>query len=440
MTDIYAKHLSDMVKIPTISNADPSNMDFCQFDKLRSYLEKSYPVIHERMERKVIGRANLLFKFKAKNPEKLPLLLMAHQDVVPEGEHAKWKYPPFSGEIAEGCVWGRGSIDCKSVILSELEALEALLSRGFEPKFDVYLAFSENEEVQTSQKGAQQMVDFLLSSDVRLGCVIDEGGYIEHGEKYGCGGYISTVFLGEKAVQDYEIYKECAGGHSMTPGPGTALGAVAKAIVAIEANPMPYRLVEVVARQLKELSKSLSAPKSAIYANPEENWEKLTVMAKDDKELDSLLHSTSAVTMAFGSPQSNILPDRASAIMNCRVLEGDTSESLLERFKSLIPKDVQIRLLIGEESRKATSPDCREYQLIEKTLKKLYGAETIVVPALLAGGTDSRYFTKVCGSVFRFSGYLKDGRWGNPHQVNERIPYDALKSSVGFFTELILNY
>lgn len=440
MNDFYAEHLSEMVRTVTVSNADSSKVDFTQFDKLHSYLERTYPLIHSTMEKTRIGRANLLFKLKCASPKKSPLLLMGHQDVVPAGDAGKWKYPPFSGHIAEGYVWGRGAIDCKSVLLAELEAVEAMLASGFKPDFDLYLAYSDNEEVQVKDKGAPMIVEHLALNGVKLGCVVDEGGALKSGKERGYDGYICSVYLGEKSIQDYEVYKECEGGHSMAPGAGTALGAVAKAIVAIEEHPMPYRLTALVESQLKASAASFSGNKRVVFSNPRENFEKLSILAKEDKELDALLHTTSAFTMASASTQSNVLPTRASAIVNCRILEGDSARSILERFKSLIPQDVCVRPLMGDVSSKATSTQSREFQLIESIVKKLYGPNTLVVPSLLAGGTDSRYYSGLCDNVFRFSGYLKDDRWGSAHSLNERIPCDALESGVRFFTELLHKY
>lgn len=436
----YVKHLQGMVQIPTLSSSDPEKVDFSKFDEFHAYLEKTYPLIHQKMEKKVIGRANLLFKWTGRKSDKLPVLLMAHQDVVPEGDHAKWIHPPYSGEIADGCIWGRGSTDCKCVILGEMEAVEELLEEGFEPDFDIYLAFAQNEEVMVPDKGAQATVEYLKSQGVQLGCVFDEGTGVASGASMGYDGYVCRVELGEKAFHDYEIYKECAGGHSMEPGQGTALGSVARAIAAIEANPLPYRLTDTVENQLIALSKCMTGEEAEIYGNPRANWEKLTALAKKDKKLDSLLHTTCAVTMASGSAQSNILPERASAIMNCRVLEGDTADSLLAHFRSVIPEDVSVRLVFGMDPEPASPISGRPYQLIEEIAKAAYGEKVLMVPGLLAGGTDSRFYPPICENVFRHSGFLRDERWGAAHQVNEKIPCDALETGVKFYRELLLRY
>lgn len=440
MNEMYVKHLQGMVQIPTISNADDSKIDFESFDRFHKYLEEIYPNIHKTMEKKVIGPASLLYKWTGKKSDKLPVLLMGHQDVVPEGDHAKWTHPPYAAEIADGCIWGRGTTDCKCVILAEMETVEALIGEGFQPDYDIYLAYAYNEEVQAPVKGARQIVEYLASQGVKLGCVFDEGSGITSGASMGYDGYVCGVELGEKAYHDYEIYQDCAGGHSMEPGQGTALGAVAKAIVALEANPFPYRLTDIVENQLKAMSKCMTGEKAAIYGDPKGHWDELCALAKEDKKLDSLLHTTCAVTMASGSQQSNILPEHASAIMNCRVLQGDTSASLLEHFKKVIPEDVDVRLVLGEDPEPATSVDGRPYKLIEEIAKDLYGENTLLIPGLLAGGTDSRFYSAICDNVFRHTGYFRDERWGAAHKADEKIPCDCLESSMKFYRELLLRY
>ena len=440
MNEIYVKHLQGMVQIPTLSSSDMEKMDFSQFEKFHNYLAECYPVLHEKMEKKIIGRAGLLYKLEGTKSDKLPVLLMAHQDVVPEGDHAKWHHPPYSGEIADGCIWGRGSTDCKCVIMAEMEAVEALLKEGFMPDYDLYLAYGYNEEVQAKEKSAREIVAYLAEQGVKLGCVFDEGSGVSDGSSMGFNGYVCNVELGEKAFQDYEIYKDSPGGHSMHPGQGTALGSVARAVVAIEANPFPYRLTEIVENQLKALAQCMTGEKAEIYADPKGNFEKLCALAKEDKQLDALLHTTCAVTMASGSQQSNILPEHASMIMNCRVLQGDTEESMMAHFRSIIPEDVCIRRIVGEDPAPASPVDGRPFKLIGEIAKTLYGENTLVIPGLLAGGTDSRFYSAICDNVFRYAGFFKDNRWGPAHQVNECIPCDVLESGVKFYRELLLRY
>ena len=440
-TQKYIEHLQAMVRIPTVSHDDDSLTDYAAFDRLHACLEEMYPLVHRRMERISIGRAGLLFYLKSSHPSgKLPVLLMAHQDVVPEGPLEAWTHAPYSGDIADGCLWGRGSTDCKYLLMGELEAVESLLAEGFDPDYDLYLAFAHNEEVQSTEKGAALTVQYLQQQGVTLGAVFDEGSSMRRAEYEGKPFYLCQINLGEKAYQDYEIYCECAGGHSMAPGSGTGLGKVARAIVAIEETPLPYRLTDIVRSYLRAMAPFQPKPLGDWYAEPDRYFAQLCEAAKQDKTLDSLLHTTCAVTMASGSSQANLLPARASAIMNCRVLEGDTVESLLEHFRSLMPQGVQVRLLHGGDPSPVRSLGGRCLQLVEEIEQERSGGRSAIIPGLLAGGTDSRYYAPICENVFRYSGYLRDERWGLPHAVNERIPCDSLHQGVDFFRAFLTRY
>lgn len=439
--ELYAQHLSGMVKFPTRSYPDDSLVDYSIFEAFHKYLEKTYPLIHQKFERKVIGRASLLYTWKTAKPGgKLPLMLIAHQDVVPEGDESKWTHPPYSGEIADGLVWGRGSCDCKGTMLAELEAVEAMIADGFEPEFDVYLGFGHNEEVQAPIKGAKQIVEYLKSQNVRLGAVFDEGSGVSKGDESGYDGYIVDIRLGEKGYHDFELYKDTDGGHSMMPGQGTALGAVARAIVAIEEHPLPYRLTELTESWLKALSKAQTGDKALIYANPREHWNELINLAKEDKKLDSMLHTTFATTMASGSNQSNVLPSHASAIVNVRVLQGDTAELVEKYIKSIIPEDVQVRHVIGEGPEPASKPGGQIYNMISTIEKDFYGDKVLIIPSLLAGGTDAKYYTEITDNVFRFTGLEHSEKAGGAHGIDERYDYSKTATSVRFYTELFHRY
>lgn len=436
----YVEHLQGLIRIPTVSNADEDKVNYDNFFLLHKYLEDTYPLIHKTMEKIVIGKASLLFHWSAKKPKKLPILLMAHQDVVPASDTAKWQHPPFAAEIADGCIWGRGTRDCKCVMLSELEALEKLIGEGFEPDYDIYLAYGHNEEVQAQSKGAPLIVDYLAAKGVRLGYVFDEGGSIKSGTDIGYDGYIIQIAMGEKAYVDYEIYQDSAGGHSMEPGSGTALGAVAKGIVAIEDHPLPYRLTPLVRKQLQAKGKYLADHTKKIFANPDKHWNEIAIIAKTDKKLDALLHTTMAVTMAYGSEQSNVLPSHAGAIVNCRLLQGDTVESIGEYISSILPAGVAVRHLVGNDPEPVPAITEETLNLLGTVLQKIYGSNIVLAPSLLAGGTDSHFFARISDNVFRFGGLLRDDRWGESHQVNEKIPCDVLESGVLFFELFLRNY
>ena len=437
---VYTEHLRRMVQCATISSPNDERTDFGEFAKLHELLHEFYPLIHERMELTVIGRASLLFHLPSKNSKKKPVLLMSHQDVVPVGDAGSWTYPPFSGEIADGCIWGRGSIDCKATMLAELEAVEELLRESFAPDYDLYIALGHNEEIVNIPEvsGAGQTAKYLRELGVRLGIVIDEGGHVRAG---GDGFEVAEISLAEKANVNFLLRAESEGGHSSRPGTrGTALGKIARAIVAVEKNPLPYRITPLVKSQLAATAELCPPKLKNIYTNPEEYFSRLTELAREDKNLDKLLRTTLAVTMASGSEQANVLPEIATATVNARLLQGDTVEGVKSYLESLMPNGVEVIPLAGRAPQSVPNVESRELNIVREVLRDIYGENILVIPSLMAGGTDSRFYADIADNVFRFSALYQTADYGEIHQVDERIPVNVLASGVEFFREFLRQY
>ena len=442
MTDEEARlaaHLQKFVQCKTVSNMNVDKYDWGEFEKLHAAFKAFYPHIFAEMEVEKVGRAGLQFCLKADHPVKKPLLLMAHQDVVETGDLSKWNFPPFEGQIIDGCLCGRGCTDCKVLCLSELEAVEALLAKGYRPDYDLYISLGYSEEVYLDNDvdGAELLVRNLEKKGVRLGAVIDEGGAMDIGPH---GELLARIGLQEKASVNYEIYMDTPGGHSCTPGHGTALGQIAQAIVNIEQHPFPYRLTPLAILQLKAQAPYVAAERQALYADPEGHWKELQELADSDKVLDAMFHTTVAFTMAAASAQPNVLPSRASAQVNVRILEGDTVQSVMDYFQALLPEGVKIRNICGPDPMPAAPVDSHLVKVTEKVLKDMYGDKVHIIPFLMLGCTDSRFYKRITDSQIMFGGLIKDGRWGAAHMVNEKLPVDALPKGVEFITRIIENY
>ena len=440
-TDLFVEHLRGMVQIPTVSSADPEKMDTPAFLKLHDYLEKTYPLVHKAMTKEVVGRAGLLYHMKGTGKSKsLPLMLIAHLDVVPEGDLSLWKHPPFSGEVADGFVWGRGSTDSKCNIQAYMDALELLLADGFKPDYDLYFGFGYNEEIMGGPEPAAQLIaDVLKKRGVQLGCLIDECGGIQKtadGKKYG------FIYTCEKGYADFEFLKQDSGGHSAIPTPHSALGEVCKAACILEDNPMPVKLTDIAVQQLEASAPFLTDPEIAkLCSDVRGNWDKLRPLLEADKIHNALIRTTTAVTMAQGSQQANVMPEKAWIIANNRMLPGQTLDDLWEHFRNILPETISIRLVKGSNPPPVQSVDTPAYKLIESIVREQHNVP--LIPCMLYGGTDSRYYCDLCPSrsVYRMTGLQWDPRWdGISHKVNERIPCDVLADNVDFYVRLLQRY
>jgi carboxypeptidase PM20D1 len=365
---------------------------------------------------------------------------MAHQDVVPEGDPALWKYPPYSGVVAEGKLWGRGTTDCKCNMMSILEAVEELLETGFQPDYDIYLSFGYNEEVMGGERpAAQEAMEILRDRGVTPGAVIDECGGVHKGNSNGYEGMIASIIIAEKGYADYEVFVEHRGGHSSVPPKDSAMKLLAQAVIAIEEHPFPYRITESVKANMQASAPLMEGEVGKLMEDVEGNWDKLLPYIEADPRLSAMFHTTAAVTMASGSEQANILPQRCSVTVNCRPLEGDTLESIQKYFESIVPEGVQVRLLKGGNPPKASKIHTRAYDLIQSISEETYPG-IVTIPGYMLGGTDSRYFSDISDSVYRFGSFLGTDEWGPAHAANECIPVDVLKGGPEFFVKFLTRY
>ena len=437
--DLYAAHLAGMVQCPTVSSVDPEKTRVPEFQKLHAYLETAYPLVHKTMTREILGKCALVYHWKGTGKSgKLPVLVCAHQDVVPEGDWNDWKYPPFSGHIDEdGVLWGRGCTDCKHVMQAELDAAEALIAEGFVPDYDIYMAFGYNEEIMGGPGAACQIIsDEFKARGLRFGLVLDEGGGVMN-----MGGRdVAMIFASEKGYADHEFTIRDAGGHASMPPEHNALGRLGNAMYLLESNPMEPKLTAPVIEMFKAQAAITPGPMGELFADPEGNWDKLREICVASRQLNTYVRTTTTPTMAKGSDQANILPESASIVTNSRLLPGETLDDLMAHFKKVLPEEVEVRLLKGHNPPAVSRTDIPAYHLLEKIVHEMHGDDVYVMPALVPGGTDSRYYCDLSDSVYRFIGGRGSAKSGGAHQVNEHIDTAVLASNVEFFVRVFQEY
>lgn len=438
--ELFTKHLQGMVQFPTVSSVDPDKINKQAFLDFHKYLEETYPLVHKTFDKAIVGRVGLLYHWKGTGKSKsLPLLLTAHQDVVPEGDHAMWKYPPYVGTLDEdGILWGRGVTDSKCNIQAYMDALELLIADGFVPDYDLYLAFGYNEEIMGGPEAAAGLiVEELKRRNVDLGLVIDECGGI--GEINGKP--VATIFPCEKGYGDFEFTMEDKGGHAASPGKHSSLGIIGKTACILEEKLFPQTLTEPVIKEFKARAPFTEGPLGMMYADPEKYWDMLKLICAEDRQLNALTRTTTSVTMAKGSDQANILPEKSSLIINTRLLPGETLDNMMKYFESIVPEGVKVRLVKGHNPPAVSSTESEGYKTIVKVCEEKYPGITFI-PSMLTGGTDSRFYCDICStkSVYRFTGMRHTSKTGGAHQVNEHIDTSIIADNVDFYIRLLLAY
>ncbi len=436
-----AERLGEAIQFKTISHQDPGGLNPQAFQDLHRFLERAFPKVHHSLSREVINEHSLLYTWKGTDGKSKPILLMAHMDVVPvdPGTEGEWVQPPFSGRIADGYIWGRGSMDLKVSVLGSLEAVELLLSQGFQPTRTIYLAFGHDEEIG-GQQGAMKIASLLKSRGVRLEYVLDEGLPVGHGLIPGVPVPVAMIGIAEKGYLTIELSVAGTGGHASMPPPHTAIGTLSAAIQRLESNPMPAAITEPIRQMFSCVGPEMSFTRRMILANLWLFEPLVNRQLAASPATNALLRTTAAVTMVQGGTKENVLPAEAKAIVNFRVLPGNTVASVTAHVRRVIDDPaVTIRTLNEIEPSPVTPTDSETFRTLTKTIRQVI-PDVVVAPSLLVAGTDSKHYLPLTDATYRFLPIRLTGEdLQRIHGTNERIAIKHYAEIISFYVQLIRN-
>ena len=427
--------LAEMIRCKTVSYYDDDKIDKAEFKKFRALLKKLYPEVFRKATYEEIGPSGILFTLKGKSAEQ-PAVFMAHYDVVPVNEEG-WTKPAFEGIIEDGVLWGRGTLDTKCTLLGVLEAAEHLLKKGFVPEHDMYFAFAGDEEV--AGKSQPVIVDTLRSRGVVPAIVVDEGGAVVDGIFPGVSEPCALIGIAEKGLMDAQFVIEGAGGHASAPPPHTGLGRLARAVTQIENKPFPRKLTKPVAEMFDTLGRRSSFLYRVIFSNL---WCFLPLLdalcKKTGGELNAMMRTTCAFTMAEGSKASNVLPPRARMVANLRVINGNTCEETLAALKDrLDDKGIQASIVQGMDPSRVSETKGYGWDKLTSAIAQTW-PEALISPYLMVACSDSRHYCAISDYVYRFSAMeLSKQERGCIHGHDERIPVDKIVTTVQFYVRLM---
>ncbi len=439
--DRAAARLAAAIRIPTISRDAGVVEDPAAFAALHDFLAESYPLTHAAMRREIVVGHTLMFTLEGADPALKPLMLLAHQDVVPveEGTEGAWPAPPFSGDIVDGFVVGRGAADDKGSLIAILEATEALFAEGFRPRRTLILGFGHDEE--TGGLGAQAMARLLTERDQKPWMVVDEGMAIIEDFPL-TGEPVALIGVAEKGYMSVRVTARATGGHSSTPPPDSAAERLSRAIVALRERPFPASLEDGPAPVLLEtLAPRLGLLERVVIANRWAFGALLEAQLAADSASDALLRTTIAPTIVHGGTKENVLPQEMHAIVNLRLHPRDTRESALAWLRESV-KDIEGVTIEIEGDANEPSPvsrmDSESYALLASAARAASPPGAAVAPMLVLGGTDSRYFAGVAENVYRFAGWVaaRDDL-SRIHGDGERMSVDNMGRLSRFYAQLI---
>lgn len=394
------QRLARALTFRTVSSdsAPPDREAFLAF---HAFLRESFPLVHERLARTEIAGLSLLYEWPGGDPAAKPALFLAHQDVVPAAETGSWTHPPFAGVVADGYVWGRGAMDDKASLVGWLEAVEHLLSEGFQPARTVYFAFGHDEE--TGGDGARAIAEHLAARGVRLELVLDEGGFVGRGLMSGIEAPVALVGIAEKGYLTVELRVHEEGGHSSRPPKETAIGILSRAVAALEQNPFPSRLDGATEQMFERLGPQLPFAQRLVVAN---RWllEPLLLSGLEGNPTTAtLVRTTIAPTMLRAGEKENVLARQAIATINLRILPGGTVDGTLARIRRVVDDArVEVRAGTAIEPSPMSSTASAAWDLLSRSIREVLGNDIVVSPYLMVAGTDSRHFTSIADDVYRF--------------------------------------
>ncbi|MFM8739981.1 MAG: M20 family peptidase [Cytophagales bacterium] len=439
MPETSVQHFQQAIAIKTISYGDAALFDSTQFLAFRKFLETTYPKMHSQLSREVVADYSLLYTWHGKDTTLNPIVLMAHQDVVPIEESTKsmWTVDPFAGSVKDGFIWGRGTTDDKINLIAICEAVEKLLNEGVQPLRTVYFAFGHDEEV--GGRGAMATANLLKQRGIKAEMVMDEGGIITKEKVPGLAKPIALLGTAEKGYLSLELTVEIPGGHSSMPEKETAIDVLTKAIVQLRSQPFEAEFSEPLQNFFEHVGPEMPFVQRMAMAN---QWLfKPMIVSSYEKSGpgSAMMRTTMVPTILKAGIKDNIVPTQAKCIVNFRLLPGDLSKEVIEKVRKIVNDDrVKIEPLdngaVAEAS--AVSPvDGFGYKKVEVTIKQTY-PNVLTAPFLMIGATDSRHFGEVSKNIIKFSPMVDPIGF---HGIDERVSLESYQTAIWFYQQLLSN-
>lgn len=432
--DRAATNLSAAIAFRTVSTK-PQHPDFKGF---LSFLEATYPAVHTTMELVILDAGTPLYRWQGSDQSLAPVLLAAHYDVVPAVALEKWDHAPFSGDISDGYIWGRGALDDKGALIAILEAAESLLNQGFTPKRTIYLSFGGDEEV--GGQGARSVAEYLVGQGIELAWTLDEGSFVLDQVIPGLDNPVASINLSEKGYVTLTLVARSEGGHSALPPRMTAVGRIARAVDRVQNTPLPGGLTGVSEQFFDALGRHFGFGQRIVFAN---RWlfnPLLENILSGAPTTDAMLRTTTAPTMLSGSEKENVLATEATATINFRIHPRDTVDSVVAHVVAAIgDEEVEVRVdrAKASDASPVASSSAAGYVDIRTSILETFGPMA-TVPGLTIAATDARHYAQASVDAYRINPFrITNDDLARFHGINERLSLENLGHGIGFFLALM---
>lgn len=427
--------LGRLVCCKTVSYYDKAREDDGEFEKLIALLPELYPHVAKVCPLTRMPDRALLYRWQGREPGPAAVL-MAHYDVVP-ADQANWAKPAFDALIEDGIMWGRGTLDTKVTFNGILSSAENLIQQGFQPRNDIYFAFSGGEEV--NGPGAVHIVDYFRENNIELSMVVDEGGAVVQDVFPGVKEPCALIGIAEKGLMNLEFSISGGGGHASAPAPHTPVGRLSLACTRLEAKPFQAHFSKPVREMFDALGRHSTFVYRMIFANL---WLFGGILdricKKSGGELNALLRTTVAFTQMQGSQAPNVIPPQASMVANLRLNPEDTVAGAIEYIRGVIA-DPEINLTnqVSMEPSPVSRTDCESWRKVCSAVSGTWPG-SLVAPYLMVQCSDSRHYGAISDKVYRFSAMaLTSEERHSIHGNDEHIRLEAIGKAVEFFMRLM---
>jgi acetylornithine deacetylase/succinyl-diaminopimelate desuccinylase-like protein len=434
--------LSDLIQLDT---TNPPGNETQAATYIAKYLSK------EGFKSEIIesapGRGSVITRLKGTG-EKPSLLLLSHLDVVAANPN-EWTVPPFEGKIKDGYVYGRGTMDMKSMTAIEILIMELLKRNSVKLKGDVVLAATADEE-----KGGEEGAGYLLRNHrEKVWCpyVLNEGGGLATPTKKG---NVFTVQTAEKGILWLKIKAKGTPGHGSTPNTAdNAIIRMNKVIDKLRDYTPETIYVPTLKAYLAEIathSPDFNDVFSRLLANPTQSEQILDELAKKDRslaeEIRPRIKMTITPTMINGGVKENIIPSDCEAVFDCRILPGQSVTKTIDLIKGLL-KDAGLEKLsfeyIQAHDGSESTTETPLYSTISSVLRE-FESDCGITPALTTGGTDSRFFRETGSVCYGFQPMISDEPNDQlekrMHGVDERITIENLVYGTSILYETVKRF
>ncbi|HOW39465.1 MAG TPA: M20 family peptidase [Bacteroidales bacterium] len=433
-------HLSQALTFPTISYAVDQAVDTASFLGFHKFLSEAYPLVHKSLVKEVFSSFSLLYTWEGSNPDLKPVILTAHFDVVPAADTSSWAKKPFSGENDGTFIWGRGALDDKVSVISILEAVEKLLSENYRPERTIYLAFGHDEEI-SGTRGAGVIAAELKKRNVKAEFLLDEGYAVTLKMVPMIDKPVALIGTSEKGYLSVVLSAAMAGGHSAYPAKESAIIILNRALNKVIMNPMNPEISESIDDFIRYVGPEMPFYARIIFAN---KWLFRGLILKiytDGVTSNALVRTTSAPTILKAGVKDNVIPVSAEAVVNFRILPGETTTDVLEHLSSVIADDrIKLTVMEGKREPAQVSPiDVPGFETINRTIRQVY-PEALVAPTMMIAASDSRKYLDICRNIYNFAPIIVTSEdLARTHGLDERINIEHYSRGIGFYYQLIRN-